>query len=238
MRNTQMVAAMGAFRQQTRMDYIIANNLSNVQTVGFKREVPVFQTILSKTSDRFQNIPRDTVRILFLPGTIQKTGNDLDLAIEGEGFFKVQTPNGVRYTRNGNFSLNKDRVLTNTDGFPVLGQRGGEITLTGKKIAVGSNGSVMADGNEVDQIAVVTFPSLDVLQKEGQTLMKKAIPEQEEIKAPESQVVQGALESSNVNPVDEMINLMDSLRSYESCMKVIQADNSLDTKAVNDVGKV
>ena len=160
------------------------------------------------------------------------------MAIEGEGFFKVQTPNGVRYTRNGNFSLNKDRVLTNTDGFPVLGQRGGEITLTGKKIAVGSNGSVMADGNEVDQIAVVTFPSLDVLHKEGQTLMKNAIPEQEEIKAPEIQVVQGALEASNVNPVDEMINLMDSLRSYESCMKVIQADNSLDTKAVNDVGKV
>jgi len=238
MHNTQIVAAMGAFRQQTRMDYIIANNLSNAQTIGFKREVPVFQSILSKTSGRSQNIPRDTMKISFLPGPIQRTGNDLDLAIEGEGFFKVQTPNGVRYTRNGNFSLNKDQVLTNAGGLPVLGQRGGEITLTGKKIVVGSNGSVMADGNEVDQIAVVTFPSLDVLHKEGQTLMKNAIPEQEEIKAPEIQVVQGALEASNVNPVDEMINLMDSLRAYESCMKVIQADNSLDTKAVNDVGKV
>ena len=113
MRNTQMVAAMGAFRQQTRMDHLIANNLSNAQTAGFKREVPVFQTILSKTSDRFQNIQRDTVKISFLPGPIQKTGNDLDLAIEGEGFFKVKTPNGVRYTRNGNFSVTKDQVLIN-----------------------------------------------------------------------------------------------------------------------------
>jgi flagellar basal-body rod protein FlgG len=177
------------------------------------------------------------VKISFLPGSIQKTGNDLDLAIQGEGFFKVNTPNGVRYTRNGNFSLNKDRVLTNANGFPVLGQRGGEITLTGKKIAVGSNGSVMADGNEVDQIAVVTFPGLDVLQKEGYTLMKNGT-EQEEIKAPESQVVQGALEASNVNVVNEMINLMDSHRTYESCLKVIEADNSMDTKAVNNLGTV
>ena len=238
MRNTQMVAAMGAFRQQTRMDHLIANNLSNAQTIGFKREVPVFQSILSKTSERFQNIQKDTVKISFLPGPIQKTGNDLDLAIEGEGFFKVKTPDGVRYTRNGNFSLNKDQVLINASGFPVLGQRGSEITLTGKKIAVGSNGSVMADGNEVDQIAVVTFPGLDVLQKEGYTLMKNGSPEQEEIKAPESQVVQGALEASNVNAVDEMINLMDSYRTYESCLKIIQADNSMDSKAVNDVGKV
>lgn len=238
MYNTQIVAAMGAFRQQTRIDYIIANNLSNAQTVGFKRDIPVFQGVLSKTSDRFQSVPKDTVKISFLPGPIQRTGNDLDLAIEGEGFFEVKTPYGVRYTRSGNFSLNKDQVLINPNGFPVLGQRGGEITLTGRKITVGSNGSVMVDGNEVDQIAVVTFPSLDVLQKEGQTLMKSTNPEQEEIKAPDSQVIQGALEASNVNAVNEMINLMDSLRSYESCMKVIQADSSLDNQAVSNVGKV
>lgn len=237
MRNTQAVAAMGAFRQQTRMDHLIANNLSNVQTIGFKREVPVFQSILSKTSERFQNIQHDTMRISFLPGPIQKTGNDLDLAIEGEGFFKVKTPNGVRYTRNGNFSLNKDQLLISADGFPVLGQRGSEITLTGKKIAVGSNGSVMADGNEVDQIAVVTFSDLSILQKEGHTLLKNGSSEGE-IKAPQSQVVQGALEASNVNAVEEMINLMDSYRTYESCLKIIQADDSLDSKAVNEVGRV
>jgi flagellar basal-body rod protein FlgF len=237
MRNTQAVAAMGAFRQQTRMDHLIANNLSNAQTIGFKREVPVFQSILSKTSERFQNIQNDTMRISFLPGALQKTGNDLDLAIEGEGFFKVKTPNGVRYTRNGNFTLNKDQVLINADGFPVLNQRGSEIALTGKKIAVQSNGSVMADGNEVDQIAVVTFGDLNVLQKEGHTLLKNESPV-EEIKAPQSQVLQGALEASNVNAVDEMINLLDSYRTYESCLKIIQADSSLDSNVVNEVGKV
>lgn len=236
MRNTQTVAAMGAFRQMTRMDHLIANNLSNAQTVGFKREIPVFQNILSRATESFRNAQNDTMKISFLPGPLQKTGNDLDLAIEGEGFFKVKTPNGVRYTRSGNFGLNKDKVLINADGFPVLGQRA-EITLTGKKIAVGANGSISVDGNEVDQIAVVTFPDLNVLQKEGRTLLKNESPEKE-MKAPQSQVVQGALEASNVNAVEEMINLMDSYRTYESCLKIIQADNSLDSKAVNEVGRV
>jgi flagellar basal-body rod protein FlgF len=236
MRNTQTIAALGAFRQQTRMSYLIANNLSNAQTAGFKKEIPVFQNILSETSGRFQNIQKDTVKISFLPGPIQKTGNDLDLAIEGEGFFKVMTPNGIRYTRSGNFGLNKDQVLINADGFPVLGQRG-KITLTGKKIAVAGNGSISVDGNEVDQIAVVTFPDLNVLKKEGHTLLKTESPEKE-IAADQSQVVQGALEASNVNAVDEMINLLDSHRTYESCLRMIQAGDSLDSKAVNDVGKV
>ena len=236
MQNTQTVAALGAFRQQTRIDHLIANNLSNVQTAGFKREVPVFSNVLSQAQGRFRAIRNDPVRISFTPGNLQKTGNDLDLAIEGEGFFKVETPNGVRYTRSGNFGLNKDQVLINGNGFPVLGQRG-KITLTGNKVTVGENGSISVDGNQVDQIAVVSFPNLNVLNKEGHTLMKTESTDKE-MAAGQSQVVQGALEASNVNPVEEMINLMDSFRTYESCLKIIQADDSLDSKAVNEVGKV
>jgi flagellar basal-body rod protein FlgG len=236
MRNTQTIAALGAFRQQTRIDHLIANNLSNVQTAGFKREVPVFNNVLSQAQGRFRPTQNDPVRISFTPGPIQKTGNDLDLAIEGEGFFKVESPNGVRYTQSGNFRLNKDQVLVNANGFPVLGQRG-KITLTGNKITVGENGSIAVDGNEADQIAVVSFPDLSVLKKEGHTLLKTESTETE-MAAGQSRVVQGALEASNVNAVEEMVNLMDSFRTYESCLKIIQADDSLDSKAVNEVGKV
>ncbi len=236
MQNTQTIAAQGAFRQQTRIDHLIANNLSNVQTAGFKREVPVFNNVLSQAQGRFRSIPNNPVGISFVQGIIQKTGNDLDLAIEGEGFFKVETPNGVRYTRSGNFSLNKDQVLINSNGFPVMGQSG-KITLTGNKITVGGDGSVAVDGNAVDQIAVVSFPELNVLDKEGHTLMKTENTDKE-MAAGQSRVVQGALEASNVNPVEEMINLMDSFRTYESCLKIIQADDSMDSKAVNEVGKV
>jgi len=236
MRNTQTIAALGAFRQQTRIDHLIANNLSNVQTAGFKREVPVFNNVLSQAQGRFRNIQNDSVQISFIQGNIQKTGNDLDLAIEGEGFFKVETPNGVRYTRSGNFGLNKDKVLINANGFPVLSQRG-KITLTGNQITVGEDGSIAVDGNEIDQIAVVRFPDLNVLNKEGHTLLKTESAETK-MAAGQSRVVQGALEASNVNAVEEMINLMDSFRTYESCLKIIQADDSLDSKAVNEVGKV
>jgi len=236
MRNTQTIAALGAFRQQTRIDHVIANNLSNVQTAGFKREVPVFSNVLSQAQGRFQPTQNDPVGISFTQGTTQKTRNDLDLAIQGEGFFKVESPNGVRYTRNGNFGLNKDQVLVNANGFPVLG-RNGKITLTGNKITVGENGAIAVDGNEVDQIAVVTLPDLNVLKKEGHNLLKTE-DLGTEMAAGQSQVVQGALEASNVNPVEEMINLMDSFRTYESCLKIIQADDSLDSKAVNEVGKV
>ena len=236
MRNTQTIAALGAFRQQTRIDHLIANNLSNVQTAGFKREVPVFSNVLSQAQGRLRNISNDSVQISFIQGNIQKTGNDLDLAIEGEGFFKVETPHGVRYTRSGNFHLNKDKVLINANGFPVLSQRG-KITLTGNKITVGEDGSIAADGNEIDQIAVVRFPDLSVLNKEGHTLLKTESAETK-MAAGQSRVVQGALEASNVNAVEEMINLMDSFRTYESCLKIIQADDSLDSKAVNEVGRV
>ena len=237
MRNTQTIAALGAFRQQTRIDHLISNNLSNVQTAGFKREVPIFNNVLSQAQGRFRTTPNDPVGISFTQGTIQKTGNDLDVAIEGEGFFKVETPNGVRYTRSGNFRLNKDKVLVNANGFPVLGQRGGQIVLTGQKITVGRDGSIAADGNGVDQIAVVSFSDLNSLNKEGHTLLKTGGTETE-MSAGQSQVVQGALEASNVNPVEEMINLMDSFRTYESCLKIIQTDDSLDSKAVNQVGTV
>jgi flagellar basal-body rod protein FlgF len=236
MHNTQAVAALGAFRQQTRISYIIANNLSNVQTAGFKREVPVFENVLSQTQEAFRKIDDDPVKISFTEGTIQRTGNNLDLAIEGEGFFKVKTPNGARYTRSGNFRLNKDKVLINAGGFPVQGKRG-NITLTGNKITVAANGSIAVDGNEVDQITVVSFPDSNVLSKEGHTLLRTENTE-EEMAAQQSQVVQGALEASNVNPVEEMVNLMDSFRTYESCLKIIQSGDSLDSRAVNDVGRV
>jgi flagellar basal-body rod protein FlgF len=236
MRNSQTVAALGAFRQQARISHSIANNLSNAQTAGFKRDVSVFNSILSQARNRFQNVGNDTSKISFLPGSTQKTGNSLDLAIEGDGFFKVKTTNGIRYTRSGNFGLNKDKVLINAEGLPVLGQRG-EITLTGKNILVEGNGSIKVDGNEVDQIALVTFPTLDALQKEGHTLFQSPSPENE-IAADRSEVLQGALEASNVNPIQEMLSLLDSHRTYEACIKIIQSDDTLDSKAVNEIGRV
>ena len=236
MGNTEVIAVNGLLRQEQRFN-LIANNLSNIQTAGFKKDVPVFSKILSQSTDRFGGSGNLVSVTLFQQGDLQRTGNELNLAIEGEGFFKVQTPYGVRYTRNGNFALNQAGVLIDGNGFPVMGRRD-EIGLRGgKTIQVQSNGTVQVDGQEVDRISLVTFADLQAIQKEGHTYFRAA-EGQEEIEASSGQVVQGSLESANVNGIEEMIRLIDAQRSFEACQRVIRAQDELNGKAVNELGRV
>ncbi len=233
MRNLNMMAPTGFILQERRFS-TISNNLSNTQTVGFKKDVPVFEQLLSQADGK--KTTTDTTVTVFQQGGIQKTGNQFDLAIEGEGFFKILTPEGVRYTRSGNFSLNRDQVLVQKDGYPVLGRRG-EISVRGKNFEVDPGGAVLVDGQEVDRINLVTFADLGGLKKEGQTLF--GLPEpQEEIEIEKPQIAQGFAEASNVNALEEMIHMMECLRIYEACSKVMQAGDEMDGKAVNEMGAV
>jgi flagellar basal-body rod protein FlgF len=236
MRNGQIVASQGALRQQERISHIVSNNLSNAQTVGFKKDEPFFQHLLGESLESLQQGPITDVRTIFQQGTIQKTGNDLDVAIEGEGFFKVKTPDGIRYTRAGNLGLNKDKVLVTSNGFPVLGKQG-EIALIGKSVKIDQDGTIQVDGSEVGQLGLVTFSKLDFLKKEGNSLFRLE-GLQAETKVRDPHILQGTLETSNVNPIEEMVNLVDSLRSYESCLKSIQSQDEMDSRAVNDLGRV
>ena len=236
MRHSQTVAALGAFREQRRIFDIISNNLSNVQTAGFKKDVPIFYTLLNQSMDRFPTLAVDQMMTQYYQGNVQNTGKELDLAVEGEGFFKIKTPQGMRYTRAGNFSLNNDRVLINADGFPVMG-RTKEITLKGQPVTVEKDGTIKVAGSETDKIALVTFPDLDLLKKEGHTLFRLEVP-QKEVEVRDSKVLQGALEASNVNPIEEMVNMIDAFRSYESCLKIIQSHDEMNNKAVNELGRM
>ena len=231
----QSIAALGALREEKRYS-VIANNMSNSQTVGFRKDNLVFRQVIDQVSNRLGSEETGRGLISFQQGELQTTGNALDVAIDGEGFFKVATPQGIRYTRSGRFELNSDRILVSAAGFPVMG-RTGEITLTGKNISIDKDGSIRVDGNPIDQLSVVTLPAPHLLKKEGQTLLKSDDP-QEEMEDPESQVIQGSLESSNTNTVEEMMKMLDSLRVYESCMKAIQSNDELNAKAVNEVGRV
>ena len=236
MRNGQIVASQGALRQQERIAHIVSNNLSNAQTVGFKKDEPFFQHLLGESLDSLQNGPITDVRTIFQKGTIQKTGNDLDLGIDGEGFFKVKTPDGIRYTRAGNFAMNKENMLVTNGGFAVLGVKD-KILLNGKSVVIAPDGMVQVDGNQVGQLALVTFSNLNSLKKEGGNLFRLD-DLQEEAKVSDPHILQGTLETSNVNPIEEMVNLVDSLRSYESCLKSIQSQDDMDNRAVNDLGRV
>ena len=231
----QPLAALGALRQERRYS-IIANNMANSQTVGFKKDVMVFRKVVDEATDRVK--PQDMGRVItsFQQGNLQRTGNTLDLAIDGEGFFKVQTPNGIRYTRAGSFSLSPEKILVNENGFPVMG-RSGEITINGKDIVIDRDGSVTVNGGIVDQISVVRLAEPNLLKKEGQTMMKLEGPPRE-MAADPSQVVQGALESSNANVIEEMMRMLDAQRTYETCVRLIQSNDEMNSKIVNEVGKI
>jgi len=225
----------GALRQDRRFQ-MISQNLSNVQTVGYKKDVSLFSTLFNQAHERLSDDQQERSFISFQQGAIEKTGNDFDLAIEGDGFFKVMTPNGIRYTRAGNFKLDKEQRLVQTDGFPLLG-KAGEIRVTGKEMVIDKDGSVKLNGEEAGRIALVTFADPTRLNKEGKNLFVPAAPgEEKEAEGPS--ILQGYLEQSNVNSIEEMIKLVDALRTYESCLKVIQSRDELNGKVVNELGRV
>jgi len=234
----QNSAVIGLFRQQRRYE-LISNNLSNVQTPGFKKDAPVFHQIFSEAlSPSLTALSSDSEisQTLFSQGEIQRTGNLLDLAVEGEGFFKIKTPEGIRYTRNGNFRLTPEGILVQSHGFPVLGKNE-EITLRGSKIEVEKDGTIKVDGENQSQLALVTFADLKGLRKEGKSLFRLET-EQEEKAADGGQILQGVQEGSNVNSMEEMVQLIDALRSFEACHKVVQVQDEMNAKAVNDLAKV
>ncbi len=215
--------AQGGLRQERKLE-ASANNLANVDTTGFKKDVISF--------DRMFKAQLNTD---FAQGSIRTTGNPLDLAIAGRGFFKVKTPSGVNYTRNGVFSLNADKILVDQNGNPVLGKNG-SITIDGEQVDINENGDIYVDGNQIDSLDIVDFDNLRNLEKKGLnnfsykgSISDEKVPDHFSIK-------QRAIEGSNVTTVDEMVNMIDHNRMYEVFQKMMLTFDEIDGKAINDMG--
>ena len=223
--------------QERRMAQV-SNNLANVDTNGFKKENVTFWEMLYTASDQRQRVGKAMKVITdHAQGAMELTGNPLDLAINGTGFFKVQTPQGIRYTRAGNFFRNDQSQLVTPNGHLVMGQ-GGEITIQGDEVYIDRYGSINVDGEEMGQLAVVTFADLDVLQKEGENNFRLVDKMARELTPEFLEVRQGCLETSNVSTVVEMTAMIDLHRAYEAQQKSVHAIDSLNDKAVNSVGKL
>ena len=223
--------------QERRMDQV-SNNLANVDTNGFKKENVTFWEMLYTASDQRQRVGKAMKVITdHAQGIIELTGNPLDLAINGKGFFKVQTPQGIRYTRAGNFFRNDQSQLVTPNGHMVMGQ-GGEITIQGDEISIDHYGKINVDGKEMGQLEVVTFADLNVLQKEGENNFRLVDERAQELTPEFLEVRQGYLETSNVSTVVEMTAMIDLHRAYEAQQKSVHAIDSLNDKAVNSVGKL
>jgi flagellar basal-body rod protein FlgF len=222
---------------------VVANNLANVATPGFKAEMEVFTTypIRSQSFGQPQKLAyvQDfaTARD-FSPGPMSPTGNDLDMAIQGNGFFVVQTPSGPRYTRLGHFTLNAAGQLVNKLGYPVLAG-GAPITINPDDgpVQVASDGSVSADrtqgGNAqviYGKLDVVDFQDRDQLKpQEGILFNTDAAP----IQVAQPQIAQRMLEQSNVQPVKELTTMIWVQRSYEAMEKFMDAEDDRMKRAVN-----
>ncbi|MDX2085814.1 MAG: flagellar basal-body rod protein FlgF [Candidatus Melainabacteria bacterium] len=253
-------AAAGMMSQMIATD-TLADNLANISTVGFKKRGVTMQEFPQMLLKRIEgNTVQATLGTIatgsavkatpidFQQGAIRQTGNPLDVAIEGHGFFVVQDANGQDlYTRNGSFTLDPDGVLITADGLKVQGV-GGEIQLPGPvgEIQVLENGEVMAYNaqskthNLIGRLQVAQFENENQLDRLGHSLYKA--PEGLEPKpvneAGGFRVKHGALELSNVNAVGELVNTITGLRLYEALQKNIQTHNETLGRAVNDVGRV
>jgi len=222
---------------QQRMD-VTANNLANMTTAGFKAERLMERELSqapAQTSDQPTNVSFvDAWKLQrdMSTGPMERTGNSLDAAIDGEGFFSVQTPDGVAYTRDGRFQLDGGGKLVNHDGFAVMGQSG-PITVdpNGGDVTIGRDGTVFQNSQALGQISVTAFDQPDQMVKMGSSLWQA--PGQTGHTPTAVHVSGGFVEGSNVNPVAELTQMIEISRSYESVAQMLSNADQLRGTAVD-----
>ncbi len=243
----------GALTQQYTID-LITNNLANVSTPGYKKDKVAFEDVLTHYAHDFLDPnkgitggvrwpekdlltqPRiGEVVIDFSQGQLIQTGNPLSLAIEGPGFFKVQTPQGIMYTRDGNFKLDPNGFIVTNKGYQLLGQNGPIQVPTSKNIEITSDGIVYVNNNQIDIIPVVNVIDPQKLQKIGGNLYKP-IQQVQEIPAQKAKIYQGYIESSNVEVTTEMVRMLEALRILEGLQKTMTSTNDEDINLINKMG--
>jgi len=236
---------------------LVANNLANVNTPGFKTQ-RAFTTVLKKSMEAEATQLGECARgegglatpgaaagdehkvtsiyTSFEQGRIEYTHRSLDIAIDGEGFFVVDTPYGERFTRSGSFTLTDAGLLATYGGNLVMGQ-GGPIAIQGGEIEITPDARVSVDGEEVDTLKIVTFSTPGNLARSGNTFAATTEP-YNEVDFTRTQVVQGALERSNVNPIDEMVEMIALHRGFEADQQSIRLQIDASKKLLERVGDI
>ena len=212
----------------------VTNNIANVNTPGFKAEKYFLQVL----QDAQQQLPyASATAIDFSDGSIQQTGNPLDMAIQGEGFFAIQTNEGEAYTRKGNFTINANNELMTQEGNYVMGD-GGRIVLSGSHIEVNANGEIKSDVGVVGRLKIVKFTQPDALVKAGASLFRNPNNAAGLSAVDAPTVVSKSIENSNVQALREMVQMIDVQRTVESYQKVIQTLDSMGSLSTNRLGRL
>jgi flagellar basal-body rod protein FlgF len=239
-------SADGLLVQSTRTD-VIAGNLAGVSVSGYRRDVPVtaFTRMLWRTAGMgAAGVPgsglllRASAHTDLSPGALRHTGGTFDLALDGEGYFCVQTAGREAYTRGGAFRLDAFGRLVTAAGDPVLGQTG-PVRITGGKVEFLENGDVVVDGVRVDRLKLVNLSPDAPIRKLGRGLLQASpaytlAPNAE----PPGRIRQGYLEEANVNAVSELAAMIASLRAFEASQRALQASDQTLEKAINEIARV
>ena len=223
---------------------IVANNLANVDTTGFK-----FESMLSNTDEVTTPTPGQAptpvdfvaaagVARDYTQGPLTQTGSPFDVAIDGKGFFTISTASGPRYTRDGRFKLDPTGRLVTMSGDPVQGD-GGDIVLDPKKgaVSIADNGDISQAGQAVGKLSVVTFDSLAALSKDGSNQFRND-SNLSPTASTTAEVKQGMLEGSNVQPVTQITRLIEINRAYDAIASMMSSTGQLATSAVQRLGAV
>ncbi|MFO7819852.1 MAG: flagellar basal-body rod protein FlgF [Halanaerobacter sp.] len=241
-----LYTSSSGMQSSMRRQDVISNNLANVNTSGYKKDTAINKSFPEKMISRIDSESKaigrlgsgtavDEVSTDHSAGNFKETGNSMDWAIEGTGFFVVQTPEGERYTRNGSFTINNENQVVTQQGYPVQGENGPLEVPEGSNIAINDN-TLMANGQQVGQISLRNFDDKSGLVKEGKNLFRRT-PEAGNPFNAAGNVKEGFVEGSNVNPIEEMTKMIQNSRTYELDQKMMQiTDQTLD-QAVNQVGK-
>ncbi len=271
-------SASGMIAQQARLD-TVANNLANVDKTAYKKDLTVFKAfpdmIIRRMNESGQGIVPagsydsmpyvgklgtgvevNEVYTQFKQGSLQRTTSKFDLALEGKGFFAVNTERGERYTRNGSFTISKDGILVTHNGNPVLGENGpilvqknnfiinerGEVIINQEipreaRELVGQDNNNWTEPVVIDRLKLVDFENIREIKKEGDSLFRETEHSGPPIPPEKLKIRQGFLEKSNVNIVREMVDMIEVQRSYEANQKSITTHDSTLGKLINDVAR-
>lgn len=268
--------ASGMLADMTRLD-TIANNLANVDTTGYKQDISIYKSfpemLIRRESDNGLNVvpagswddmpivgklgtgvELNEVFTKFSQGALKRTENPLDLALQGQAFFTILTQKGERYTRDGSFFLNKDNIIVNKEGYPLMGEKG-PIKLMPFNFKITERGQIIInraiseeltspEANrwqepvEIDRLKLRDFHVKRELKKEGSNNYYETPESGPAININSNvKVVQGFLEKSNVNVVIEMVKMIEVQRHYEANQKVIQTEDSALGKLINEVAR-
>ena len=246
-------SATGMVTQAKLLD-TISNNLANADSTGFKKDTLVVSSFKEELTKRIENnnnqdiggmkmgVYADQTYTNFQQGSLRQTGNKLDFAVKGNGFFTVETKdaNGnktERLTRNGSFTLNENQQLVTQEGDSVIDENGGYIYIPDRDVYILDNdGKLFFNNEQIAKLKVVNVENPDTLRKMGNSMFSTTTDTK--ITTFDAEVMQGYTEASNVNTIKEMVDMINVTRNYETNQRLVQIHDQLLSKSVNEIGRV